>query len=200
MAYTPMTPASGGSIGSLKAVFAKVSKVYYFSSELTKQAISAATALEPTMELPVLEDSVSFESGAPDVSNINLTTGDIWTSRETAGEPSISLQVASIANKINKLFLNGFGAGMDDAAISTSGATFNGYKMDGATFASKKSSGALIMLTNDANPYAIILPNVDLIGSLVVSDGDNPAYFNVQVTPKLNTADSVSIFILRPGA
>ena len=39
------------------------------------------------------------------------------------------------------------------------------------------------------------LPKVEMYSSLNAADGDNPAYFNVTVTPKANS-EEVEIFIL----
>lgn len=41
----------------------------------------------------------------------------------------------------------------------------------------------------------IILPNVEMYANFVAADGDNPAYFNVAVTP-LENSEGAEIFIL----
>ena len=58
------------------------------------------------MELPVLSDGVTFDTGAADVSKIKLTTGATWTSIANAGDSDIQFQVPSVAGKINDLLLN----------------------------------------------------------------------------------------------
>lgn len=164
-------------IGSLKQVFSKVAHVYYSSNVLNDEP---GTAITVDMELPVLEDSVSFDTGSVDKTEVKLTTGTIWTSKSTKGDSDITFQVASLNSAINELFLGKDG---DD----TSGKT-HGYSLD-----VKKATGALYFV-DETGKGLVVLPNVEMYGSLVLGEGDNPAYFNVTVTPTINSKNA-SIYI-----
>ena len=54
-------------------------------------------------------------------------------------------------------------------------------------------------MMSDNKDVIVILPSIEMYGSLVVADGDNPAYFNVTVTP-LENEDGSDIFILEKQA
>lgn len=62
----------------LKVLFNQMKEVYYVSKVNSDLATLAAF----DMELPVLSDGVTFDTGAADVSKIKLTTGATWTSIE----------------------------------------------------------------------------------------------------------------------
>ena len=87
----------------LKVLFNQMKEVYYVSKVNSDLATLAAF----DMELPVLSDGVTFDTGAADVSKIKLTTGATWTSIANAGDSDIQFQVPSVAGKINDLLLNG---------------------------------------------------------------------------------------------
>lgn len=83
--------------------------------------------------------------------------------------------------------------------VSTSNlAEDESYSGAAYSMAPKKISGALIMMS-DNKDVIVILPSIEMYGSLVVADGDNPAYFNVTVTP-LENEDGSDIFILEKQA
>ncbi|MCQ2245118.1 MAG: hypothetical protein MJZ32_12785 [Bacteroidaceae bacterium] len=196
MAETPkaITLAPAKDAANLQVLFAKMKNVYYNSDQITKQTLESA-GVECELEFPVLSDGVTLNTGEPDVSEIKLTTGAIWVSRAEKGDSDISFQVASIAGSINDLFLTKKDA-FSVTGISVTGldGTFNGdsYSLD-----VNKVTGSLIM-TDDNRQTVLILTNVEMYGGLVAGDGDNPAYFNVSVTPKDNT-DGAGIIILHKG-
>jgi hypothetical protein len=173
----------------LKTLFNDIEEVYYKSSEI-KASDLGASALTVDMELPVLEDGVNLDTGAADVTQIKLTTGTIWTSKAAKGDSDISLQVASIAGAVNELFLEK-GAAVASAAGLIDGNTYkgSGYKLN-----PKKVTGALVLPSNDRSTI-IVLANVEMYASLIAADGDNPAYFNVTVSPMSNS-DGDEIIIL----
>lgn len=179
-------------LSSLRAVFNKMDEVYYLSEELTVTAL--ASAITPDLELPVLSDGVTFNSGEPETTEIKLTTGENWVVRTEKGDSDISLQVASLKGKINELF-------MDKVKNVASSSNFDDtatYAGAAYSLAPKKVGGALIFMS-DNKDVIVILPSVEMYGSLVVSDGDNPAYFNVTVTP-LSNSDGSDIIILEKEA
>lgn len=183
-------------LSSLETLFNDIEEVYYKSTEI-KSTDLAAAALTVDMELPVLEDGISFDTGAADVTEIKLTTGRIWTSKAVKGDSDISLQIASVAGKINELLMGTVktAAGADVSVNAASGLIDGStYKGKGYSMNPKKVLGSLIFPSNDRSTI-IILPKVEMYSSLVAADGDNPAYFNVTVTPKANS-EEVEIFIL----
>lgn len=176
-------------LSDLKTLFNDVEEVYYKSTEI-KSTDLAASALTVDMELPVLEDGLNLDTGAADVTQIKLTTGTIWTSKAVKGDSDISLQVASVAGVVNDLFLSK-GKAVASATGLIDGST---YKGSGYNLNPKKVTGSLILPSNDRNTI-IVLANVEMYASLVAADGDNPAYFNVTVSPMANS-DGDEIIIL----
>lgn len=178
----------------LQTLFSKMKNIYYCAEEFTKDAYTK-NGISVALELPVLEDGVTFNTGEPDVTENKLTTGAIWTSRADKGDSDISFQVASIDGAINDLFLTKVTSasitGLSlKAALGIDG-TFAGdsYSLD-----VNKVTGSLIM-TDDNGQTVIIVTNIEAYGGLVVSDGDSPAYFNVVVTPKDNTEGAALIIL-----
>lgn len=178
-------------LNDLKTLFNSVKEIYYSSTELTSTLLNGES-LTIDMELPVLEDGVNVDTGTADVTNIKITTGAIWTSKALKGDPDISFQVASLDGAVNDLMLNK----VTEAAVTSASALLNGttYKGSGYSLSPKKITGALIMFSEDRQTI-IVLPSVEMYSNLVAADGDNPAYFNVTVTP-LENSEGADIFIL----
>lgn len=176
---------------TLSTLFSSVKEIYFKSGELVAADISAAN-VTVDMELPVLDDGVSFDTGAPDVSQIKLTTGKIWAQRTKRGDSDISFNVASVEGIINDLLLNKHTKVTGTAGAFEEGATFDGqgYDLD-----PKVVKGSLIMYSEDHSTI-IALPNAHIVSSLNAADGDNPAYFKLVVTPRSNAAGD-EIFILK---
>lgn len=174
----------------LKTLFNDVKEIYFKSSEI--KAVDLGTSFTADMELPVLEEGVSFNTGDADVTEIKLTTGNTWVSKATKGDSDISFQVASIAGLVNSLLMNKVGTEIK----STEGILVDGVTYEGAAYslAPKKVVGSLLMFSEDRQTI-IALPNVEMYSSLVAADGDNPAYFNVTVTP-LENSEGADIMIL----
>ena len=159
---------------TLKKIFDKVSRVYYFASANT--ALGSQTQ---ALELPVLEDGVSFNTGDPDKSEVKLTDGTTWTSKVKQGESDISFQVSSVSTTINELLMEKkVGATITSVAFGDMS-----YSGDGFSLAPKKVSGALLMQSEDKKT-AIYLPNVEIYASFNGEGGDDSTgYYNVAVTP-----------------
>lgn len=175
-------------IADLQAVFDKVKRVFYDSS--TNLNITSATTIG--FELPVIEDSFSFDSGAASISVVKLTTGQQWASYSTAGDPDISMQVASVDSSIVELFTEKKGNAL--TATDTS-STLNGLAFSGQGYSTeiKKVTGTLILASEDGTRL-IELPNVEMFANFVMQTG-TPGYFNVQIVPKPNT-DGANIILL----
>lgn len=174
----------------LKTLFNDVKEVYFKNAEI--KAADLGKSFTADMEFPVLEEGVSFNTGDADVTEIKLTTGSTWVSKATKGDSDISFQVASIAGPVNSLLMNKVGTDI----TSTEGILVDGVTYAGAAYslAPKKVAGSLLMFSEDRQTI-IALPNVEMYASLVAADGDNPAYFNVAVSP-LENSEGADIMIL----
>ncbi len=173
----------------LQKVFDKVKRVLFN----TTPDVDLETLATLAMELPVLEDSFNYDSGAASVDYIKLTTGQKWASYTTAGDPDVSMQVASVAGSISDVFLNKKGTAITTTG-SIDGKTFTGQ---GYSTEIKKVNGALILLSEDGTQL-IALPNVEMYANAVI-EGGTPAYFNVQIFPKANS-DGADIILLEGTA
>lgn len=184
----------------LKTLFGDVKNVYYRESSLKAADLEGKNLLLPDLiELPVLEGGVTFDTGAAEKTEVKLTTGSIWTSKIDKGDSDISFQVASVDDLINDMFLEKKSWTKSGSSTTTDviNAKFSDKSEDalvghGYSLAPKKVTGSLIMVDESGTNY-IILAEVEMFGSLV-SDNDNPAYFNVSVTPVENS-DGMSIMI-----
>lgn len=180
----------------LKTLFNDVEEVFYSPSEITKALLTSSGDIE-VQEFPVTEEGVNFDPGSAEVDNFKLTTGKIWTTKVTKGDPDISFQLPAIPGEINDLFL-------EKGSEITSDVEFSGdkapkslkgilYSASAYTLTPKKVKGALIMPSEDRETV-IILPNVEMYAS-PKTDGSNPMYFDVKVTPVANS-DGDEIYIL----
>lgn len=183
-------------LGELEVLFNKAKEVYYKKTELTAADLGEES-LTVDMELPVLEDGLTLNTGEVEVTEIKLTTGTIWTSRATKGDSDITLQVASIDGAVNDLFMNAIA---NKGITGTSGGILTGKTFSGKSYslAPKKVTGSLIFMSEDRQTI-IALPKVEMYANLVAADGDNPAYFNVSVTPKDNS-EGADIMIMNDSA
>lgn len=177
---------------SLSTLFSSVKEVYFKAGEV-KAADLGGASLSVDYEFPVLEDGVSFDTGAPDVTQIKLTTGKIWTQKTKRGDSDISFNVATVDDGVNKLLMNATSSEVAGAAGTfLAGETYGGqgYNLD-----PKVVTGALILYSEDRSTI-IALPNAYIVSSLNAADSDNPAYFKLVVTPRANT-EGDEIFILK---
>ncbi len=178
---------------SLKTIFDKVNRVYYFADNKTTQgAVKPLGSLTGGVEFPVLESGVSFDTGSPDKSEVKLTDGTTWTSKVKQGESDISFQVSSVHSTINEILMEKKTA----AAISTA-VQIGDYDYTGQGFAlsPKKINGALVMVSSDGLT-GIYLPDVEMFSSFNGEGGDDSTgYYNVSVTP-LTDANGAGFYIL----
>lgn len=172
------------------SIFNDVEEVYFSESKEIKST-DLATGID-AIELPVLGDGVTFNTGDPNVTQIKLTTEKIWTSKATKGDSDISFNVPSLAGSINDLFLNGKEVSVSNLTVDSGTAKYAATK--GYNLSPKKVTGGLILPSNDKS-MMVILTKCELYASLVLADGDNPAYFSVKVTP-LENSEGVEILIL----
>lgn len=178
---------------TLKKIFDKVHRVYYFADNKTAQGVVKPLGqLTNGVEFPVLEDGVTFNTGDPDKSEVKLTDGTTWTSKVSQGESDISFQVSSVHSTIMDLLMEK----KTEAAISTAVQIGDyDYTGQGYSLAPKKLSGALVMVSSDFLT-GVYLPDVELFASFNGEGGDDSTgYFNVSVTP-LTDANGAGFYIL----
>lgn len=182
---------------TLKKIFDKVYRVYYFADNKTTQgAVKPLGQLTNGVEFPVLEDGVTFNTGDPDKSEVKLTDGTTWTSKVSQGESDISFQVSSVHSTIMDLLMEK----KTEAAISTAVQIGDyDYTGQGYSLAPKKLSGALVMVSSDFLT-GVYLPDVEMFASFNGEGGDDSTgYFNVSVTP-LTDANGAGFYILNGTA
>lgn len=182
---------------TLRTIFDKVNRVYFFADNKTAQGVvKALGALTGGIEFPVLEDGVSFDTGSPDKNEVKLTDGTTWTSKVSQGESDISFQVSSVHATINELLMEK----KTDAAISTAVqiGEFE-YTGQGYALAPKKINGALVMISSDSLT-GVYLPDVEMFASFNGAGGDDSTgYYNVTVTP-LTDSNGAAFYILNGTA
>lgn len=173
------------SVGSIKKLFNKVKEIYYFQKANTKP--SEITAAD--MELPVVSDGVTYNTGAADVTKVKLTTGALWTSMAEAGDADISFQIATFDPTVVGTFLNSTGS--KQTVTATIGG--NSYEAQGFNLQPKKVTCGLLMCSEDKD-VLIFMPNVEVYSTLVIEQG-KPGYINAVCSP-LEDADGAAIYLL----
>ena len=178
---------------TLKTIFDKVNRVYYFADNKTAQGVvKALGALTGGIEFPVLEDGVTFNTGDPDKSEVKLTDGTTWTSKVKQGESDISFQVSSVHETINDILMEKKTAATIATAVQIGDYNYTGQ---GYALAPKKVSGALVMVSSDGLT-GVYLPDTEIFASFNGEGGDDSTgYFNVNVTP-LTDANGAAFYIL----
>lgn len=170
---------------SLKQIFDKVHKVFYFEA-----ADKKLSEQEKCIEFPVLDDGVSFDTGEPDISEVKLTDESTWVSKSKQGDSDIAFQVSSVHSTVNDLL-------MEKKTTAPVSADFDGYTYtgNGYSLSPKKVTGALLLLSEDKTT-AIYLPNVEMYASFNGEGGDDSTgYYNVKVTP-LTDSDGAAFYPL----
>lgn len=178
---------------TLKKIFDKVRRVYYFADNKTDQGVvKALGSLTGGIEFPVLEDGVTFDTGEPDTNEVKLTDGTTWTSKVSQGESDISFQVSSVHSTIMDLLMEKKTSASISTAVQIGDYDYTGQ---GYSLAPKKISGALVMVSSDFLT-GVYLPDVELFASFNGEGGDDSTgYFNVSVTP-LTDANGAGFYIL----
>lgn len=177
-------------LGDLKVLFNKIKEVYFVSDT----TLTPATLTTVDFELPVLSDGITFDTGAPSITKVKLTTGETWTSISEAGDSSIEMQISSVAGIINDTFLNKQG----DAVSMTTTIEGNTYEGQGYDLEPKKVEGGLLMLSEDRQA-AIYMPHVEIYSSFVV-DQSKTGYFNLTCTPLASVTGQAIYFMQKAAA
>ena len=177
---------------TLRTIFDKVNRVYYFANNKTGDTVKALSALTGGIEFPVLEDGVSFDTGSPDKNEVKLTDGTTWTSKVSQGESDISFQVSSVHSTINDILMEKKVEASISSAVQIG--DFN-YTGQGYALAPKKIGGALVMISSDGLT-GVYLPDVEMFASFNGQGGDDSTgYYNVTVTP-LTDSNGAAFYIL----
>ena len=184
-------------VAELRTLFNKVASVGFVKNvDLLPNAITTIDYM-----LPILQDSVTFNTGEPSVETVDLTTGEKWTTMTTAGEPDITMNCASFNDEICELFLN---------KVAGSNAQIQGldsinYAGIGYNLEAKKVVGGLLMRSEDKE-MVIYMPHVEIYSSLAVEESV-PGYFNMQITPLASAGSGeqklgagVAIYFLKKSA
>lgn len=178
---------------TLKKIFDKVHRVYYFADNKDGSGnVKPLGSLTGGVEFPVLEDGVSFDTGEPDKNEVKLTDGTTWTSKVSQGESDISFQVSSVHATINDILME-----KKTAAVISTGVQIGDfdYTGQGYSLAPKKVSGALVMVSSDGLS-GVYLPDVEMFASFNGEGGDDSTgFYNVSVTP-LTDANGAGFYIL----
>lgn len=183
-----LSVTKGKTVTDFAAIFNDVEEVLYNPDEFLA---SGTTAINGLYDLPVLGDSITFNMGEVELTQIKLTNETIWSSKATRGDSDISFNVASVSEEINALFMNDKSLAAQisgDFANGEAGLSGKGYNLQ-----PKALTGSLIFPSQDRS-VVVILPNIKAYASLNIADGDNPAYFSVKVTPQPNS-EGAEIFI-----
>lgn len=181
-------------VTDLKQIFNSVNNVYYKNGEITSTDLSG-TSLKFDMELPILSDGVTFNTGEPDVTEVKLTTQRIWSRVVKKGDSDISFNVASVGGTVTDVLMKKVGnAVTGGAGTVVAGKTYSGqgFSLDPQTI-----TGSLVFVSEDKG-CCIVLPLAQIVSSLNAADGDNPAYFQCKVTPCPNS-EGIDLFILNSG-
>lgn len=178
---------------TLRKIFDKVNRVYYFDDNKDSQGIVKSLGdLTNGIELPVLEGGVTFNTGDPDKTEVKLTDGTTWTSKVNQGDSDISFQVSSVHSTIMDLLMEKKTAAAISSAVQIGEYEYTGQ---GYSLAPKKINGALVMVSSDGLT-GVYLPDAELSASFNGEGGDDSTgYFNVTVTP-LTDANGAGFYIL----
>ena len=164
-------------LGDLQKLFNKLKNVYYSATPFdTPEAFFTAGG----MELPILSDGVTFNTGQPSITKIKLTTGATWTSMAEAGDSDISFQVATVADDINAIFLNKRTA----SPVTTASAPMAAKEL---------FSGSMLFVSEDRQCVVVML-NIEAYANLQVETA-KPSYYTLQVTP-LRDKKGAALYIL----
>lgn len=182
---------------TLKTIFDKVHRVYYFADNKDQSGVvKALGSLTGGIEFPVLEDGVTFDTGEPEVTEVKLTDGTTWTSKSTQGESDVSFQVSSVHSTIADILMEKKTAAAISTAVQIGDYDYTGQ---GYALAPKKVTGALVMVSSDGLT-GVYLPDVEMFASFNGEGGDDSTgYFNVNVTP-LTDANGAGFYILSGAA
>ena len=169
---------------SIKLLFSQMSKVFFTS---TPNQVTPDSAF---IELPILEDSVTFKTGEAQLTKVKLIGGEVWDVIAKAGDDDMSLQIGSVNDTITSMFIDKVSGATVSTAVSFNGVSYTGQ---GYSTAVKRVTGGFWMTNSDATA-AIWLPNVECYSSLMM-DNNKPSYINVKFSA-LSDTKGAAIYVM----
>lgn len=170
------------SLNSLSDIFQSVKEVYYKRKKLEVSDLESAN-ISVDIELPILEEGVSFNTGDPSVYVAKLTSNKNWAFRTKRSDSDITIKVASVHGEINELFLNKQSDIYNQTILGSS------YNLEPKTI-----KGSLFLLSEN-HDIIIVLANISITSNIVIEQ-DNTSYFLLNIVPYQNNNDC-TIYILR---
>lgn len=157
-------------IGNLHDVLGRVNKVYLLTTPTLPENLTGNF----DFQLPILDESLTFNMGEADVTRIKLIDKTNWTSFADKGDADIAFQVPSLSDKIAQVLGNPVGSAVENSAT---GMTYQGYSST-----PKKLTGSLFYISEDGT-MNVYLSNVEIFSTPVMGEDNKPAYFDCSVTP-----------------
>lgn len=167
-------------LSDLQVLMGRMGEAYFFKN-LPSDLSSANVEDEADYAMPLSSGGVTFEPGAPEVTEEKITEGRTWYTFAEKGDDNISMQVPSLHTDINDLFMTKKGS-----AVTAKGekGTYNGQ---GFSMAPKKVTGAWVFFDREKT-VMIVLPHTDNYANLIGGTGDAMGYYNVAVSTLTNDA------------
>lgn len=175
-------------LADLQVLMGRMGEAYYYKDGLPASVAADSDLIASAdFAMPVSEDGVNFEFGAPEITKEKITEGRTWYTFGDKGDDNISLQVPSLHVDLSDLFYTRIGASQN-VKIGTDSYT-------GAKYSTKpkKVQGAWLFRDKE-HTTAIGLPKVDAYANLVGATGDAKGYYNVALST-LGDADGADLII-----
>lgn len=170
----------------IKTLFSQMSDMFFFP---TVNLDDPSKETGEVLNLPIIEDTSTFKEGEVTTTKVKLTDGQLWDSIPKIGDADMSVQVATVNDKIISLFCTKANAITN---IAFKGFTYSGqgYKNDFKTV-----RGGFLLVSRDQTS-AIWMPNIQAHGSIQM-DNAKPAYVNVKYDAFNSTKDGAgAIYVL----
>lgn len=175
-------------LSELQVLMGRMGEAYFFKGGLPKNLSDETDVMTSAdFAMPLSSGGVTFEPGAPEITEEKITEGRTWYTFAEKGDDNISMQVPSLHVDLNELFLTKVGS-----AVTVKGGE-NTYEGQGYSMAPKKVQGAWVFFDKEKT-VMIALPQTDNYASLVGGTGDAMGYYNVAVST-LTNEDGADIII-----
>lgn len=169
-------------LADLQVLMGRMGEAYFYKNGLPNSISADADLLgSADFAMPISKSGVTFELGAPEVTNEKITEGRTWYTFAEKGDDNISMQVPSLHVDLSELFYTKVGEAKS-AKIGD-----KTYKGQGYSTKVKKVTGAWVF-RDPEHTVAIALPKTDNYANLVGATGDAMGYYNVAVSTLENAA------------
>lgn len=164
-------------LSDLQVLMGRMGEAYFFKGGLPEElGIEYDVETEADFAMPISTDGVTFEPGSPDVTEEKITEGRTWYTFAEKGDDNISMQVPSLAQELNELFLLKKGD-----AVQVKGYDGQGYSMS-----PNKFKGGWVFFDKEKT-VMVALPQTDNYANFVGGSGDGMGYYNVAITTLSNS-------------